>query len=138
MDQFIIYVDRLKSGKVEKISGALSSSDLGFVETELRFPEEILVSAEVYLSEEHLVMHVDVQTHVLVPCSICNELFPISIVVSKHYHTEPLDEISSRGVDLKREIRDVLLLQVPQFAECNQRKCPERAQLSSFLKDSRE
>jgi hypothetical protein len=42
-------------------------------------------------------------------------------------------EIQGAIYSLLDDIRESILLQVPQFAECNQGKCPQRSLLQPFL-----
>ena len=138
MEILKIYIDRLKEGDTEKLDATLPPSILDIQEEELSFPEEVRVSGEVYLADEHLVAHLQAQTTALIPCSICNEPVKLAILVKDHYATEPLSEIRSAIFDLTPEVREALLLQVPQFIECNAGNCPTRDTLKKYLHSSTE
>ncbi|MBS0653603.1 MAG: hypothetical protein JSR39_08805 [Verrucomicrobia bacterium] len=133
MEKFKIYVDRLKNGHVEEIKETVGPEFLEIEEEELSFPEDVQVSGEVYLADDHLVAHFSIQTSATLPCSICNEPVHIPINIQNAYSTIPLEEVRFAIYDLSNEIRETTLLQVPLFAECNNGKCPGRDQIKEFL-----
>ncbi len=134
MDKFKIYVDRLKNAHTEKVHHILPPAFLEVNETDLQFPEDVHVEAEAYLADEHLVIHLSAKTAASLPCLICNDPVSIPINVKNHYHSEPLEEIPGGVFDLAKEIREAILLHIPQFAECNHNNCPKRNAIKSFLK----
>ncbi len=129
---FKIYADRLQGGQVEKINFQADSDFLDIKETDLTFPKPISIRGETYLADDHLVLHLKAETEVKVPCSICNEAFIIPISLHDFYHTVPLEELKSAIFDFRELLREDLLLQIPQFAECSGGKCPERSSLSKY------
>ena len=136
MEKFKIYIDRLKNGHVEKFDETIAPTFLDIEEEELTFHEDVKVDGEVYLAEDHLVIHFSVETAANLPCSICNDPVHIPIIIQNAYSTIPLTDINSAIYDLSEEIRETTLLQVPLFAECNKGNCPERERIKSFLNPS--
>ncbi len=133
MECLKIYVDRLKEGNSEILNATLPSSILDIQEEELSFKEPVHVSGDAYLADDHLVTNINARTTASLPCSICNEPVSILINVKDHCATEPLSEIRSAIYDLTPEVREALLLQVPQFIECNGGNCPERETMKKYL-----
>jgi uncharacterized metal-binding protein YceD (DUF177 family) len=130
-----IYVHRLKEGHKEKIQATLLASDLSIQdEQDLSFLSPITVSMEAYLAEEHLILHLDIDTQITLPCAICNEKFTIPLTIKNLYLSPSLAEMSGAIFDTAAEIREALLLQIPHFFECNKGKCPERQFVSPYLK----
>lgn len=129
---FKIYVDRLKNGLTEKIDFTVDSDFLDA--PDIAFSAPATVQGEAYLADEHLIIHLQAQTEAKVPCVICNTPFTMKIVVSDFYHSTPLSEIKTAVFDFGPLLREDILLQIPQFAECSEGKCPERVDVSKFLK----
>lgn len=73
MENLKIYVDRLKGGVSHKVAEALTPDFLDVDDEELLFDDPVNVQGEVYLAEEHLVIHLNIDTSVYLPCSICND-----------------------------------------------------------------
>jgi uncharacterized metal-binding protein YceD (DUF177 family) len=134
MEALKVYVDRLKDGHHLKIKEILPPNFLDVQDEELLFQEPVHISGEIYLAEDHLVMHLTIGTSALLPCSICNGAVCSPIAIKDVYLTEPLEEIKNALFDVTERIRETILLQIPLFTECNQGKCPEREKIKPFLK----
>ncbi len=130
---FEILIDRLRNGVTQKIDGAFEPEFLGVEENELQFPKKIQVCGETYLAEDHLVLRLKASTHAKMPCSVCNRMIEIELKIENFYHTEPLEEIRSGVFNYNEALREALLIELPQYVECNQGKCPERASLAPYL-----
>ncbi|MBY0528591.1 MAG: hypothetical protein K2P51_00180 [Rhabdochlamydiaceae bacterium] len=133
MEQLKVYIDRLKGGDKQKISCTLAPSVLDVQEEELTFPEDVQVTGEIYLADDHLIGHLNAKTTALMPCAMCNSITKVLIHIKDEYITVPLAEVRSAIYDLTPDIREMLLLQVPQFVECHEGKCPERETLKNYL-----
>jgi uncharacterized metal-binding protein YceD (DUF177 family) len=134
MENLKIYIDRLKGGVSHKVDETLTPDFLEVDDEELLFDDPVHIQGEVYLAEEHLVIHLNIDTSVYLPCSICNDAVSLPVAIKNIYLTVPLSEIKGAVFDLKEEIRECILLQVPLFAECNAGKCPDRENLKKFLR----
>jgi uncharacterized metal-binding protein YceD (DUF177 family) len=128
-----IYIDRLKGGQVEKIDLVLDKELLQVEEKELIFSQKISVIGEAYLTDDHLLVQLNIDTMVQVPCSICNKLIETPLIVKEFTHTEILDRRTSI-YDCLPLLREAVLLQVPAFIECSKGTCPERSTVNKFLK----
>lgn len=133
-DRFKIYVEQLRDGHIEKISEKFSPDFLDVHEQDLKFVDPVLVDGEAYLAEDMLILHVDIKTTGLIPCSICNEPVKVEIAIDGSYHATPLDEIKGGVFNFQEIIREVILLETPILAECNKGKCPQRTLVQKYLK----
>lgn len=131
--EFSVYIDRLKDGHTQKISETIDPSFLDVAEDDLSFHSPVVIAGEVYLAEDHLVLHLKGKTEALIPCAICNEKFPLPVEID-FYHTQPLEEFTNPIFNYLPALRESILLQVPPFAECRGGHCPERTAISQYLK----
>jgi uncharacterized metal-binding protein YceD (DUF177 family) len=134
MDNLKIYIDRLNGGQTQKIEETLAPDFLELDEEDLVFDDPVTLQGEVYIANEHLVIHLNIATFAYLPCSICNDAVHSPIVIKSLYLTRALSEIHGAIFDLADEIRESVLLQTPLFVECDKGKCPERDNLKKFLK----
>jgi uncharacterized metal-binding protein YceD (DUF177 family) len=134
-DQLIIYTEQLRDGHKESIHLDLDPSFLDVHEKELSFNTPVHIEGEAYATETHLLFHLTVLAQAQLNCSVCNSPFSFAIKIEKLYHTIPLNELKSAVFDYSALIREEILLQIPPYAECSNGQCPERASLSSFLKN---
>ncbi len=128
-----IFVDRLKQGEEEPIDWTLSSAFLDVHEEALSFTPEVKVRGKAYLADTFLIVHVDIEATALIPCAICNEIVEKPIRLDEFYHAEPLAEIKEKIYDFTEKLRDAILLEVPQFTECNNGNCASRKELEKFF-----
>jgi len=133
MESLKIYIDRLKGGQSLTIDETLTSDFLDIDEEDLLFENPVRLKGEAYLANEHLIIHLDIETIASLPCSICNHPVRLPIVMKNIYLTEPLAEIKRAIFDITSEVRESILLQTPLFTECHNGKCPERESLKKFL-----
>ncbi|MGC1878166.1 MAG: hypothetical protein WA347_02500 [Rhabdochlamydiaceae bacterium] len=134
MENLKIYIDRLKGTQTLKIEETLSPDFLEVDEEDLLFDEAILIKGEAYVADEHLVIHLNIETTACLPCSICNHPIQVPVALKNIYLTKTLTEIAGAIYDITDEVRESILIQTPLFAECNGGKCPEREHLKQFLK----
>ncbi len=133
-EQFKIYVDRLKNGKVEDLNRLFSPAFLEIDESELTFPEDVAVSGEAYLADNELILHFSISTKACIPCSICNCEVLVPINIDQAYHAEPIENTKSGIFNMKDLMREMILLETPRFIECSGGKCPEREKVVKYLK----
>ena len=132
-DDFIIYIDRLKDGQVEKIDLELSPVFMEIHEKDLAFNDTVQIEGSFYTTPDHLIGNLQVNTNLMMPCSICDETFSIPICVDNYYITEPLENIPSGLYYPQDGIREAILLETPSFYECNNGQCPCRKELATIL-----
>jgi len=131
-----VYIDRLKNDETEQIFENIEPKLQEAQEEELSFTDEIIVSGQAYLANEHLILDLKVKASAKMPCSICNEKATNQIELKDFKQTVELSEIPSAVYDYGDEVRNAILLKIPQFLECNQGKCPSRKDVKKFLKES--
>lgn len=133
-EELKIYVDQLRGGKVEKIDRSFSSDFLDVHEDMLSFHDNVVVGGEAYVTNEDLVLHLDLATKGLISCSICNDPVDVDLKIQGYYFVEPLSNIKSGIYNMRDLIREVVLLEIPEFAECNEGNCPKRKEIGKYLK----
>ena len=134
MENLKIYIDRLRGDQTVKIKETLPPEFMDITDDELAFTDPIQVQGEAYLAEDHLVIHLNMETTARLPCSICNDTVVTPIQIKNIYLTEPLSDIKSSVYDIAEQVRETILLQTPLFTECSEGKCPERENIKKFLK----
>lgn len=133
-EAFKIYVEKLRRGDTEKISESLPSDFLDIHEEEISFPEPIAIEGEAYVANDSLMLKLNASTMLYMPCSICNAKVGVGIKLQDFYHSEPLEETKSGIFNFKEILREAILLEIPQFAECHDGKCPRRDEIKKYLK----
>lgn len=133
-EEFKIYVDRLKGGQVEKIRERVSADFIELGDNELLFDSEVAFVGEAYLAEDELIIHLMMETEVQVPCSICQKMVRLPLKVSDFYHAVPLDKVKTAVYDMQEWVRETLILNAPELAEC-QGQCPEREALKKYFSE---
>ncbi len=137
VDYYKIYVDQLNDGKIEHLSRVFPSEIMDINDQELIFNSEVKVTGEAYQSESSLVLHMDLSTIATVPCSVCNEPVDVSVIIKNIYHVVPILEIKGHIFDMRDVVRENILLGSPNFAECNEGNCKQRASLKKYLANSK-
>lgn len=135
-DPLTIFVDRLASGKVLVLEEMVSSDFLDVGSADLLFEEEVFIKGECYLTNDALVLHVDIAAQARIPCSICNESVAVDIPIRGFYHLEPLKKITKGFFNMREIVRESVLLETPKFVECNNGNCPKRKTIAKYMKPS--
>lgn len=133
-DALKIWIDRLADGKTQKIDASFEPSILDAEEKDLVFPSSVTVQGDAYLADSHLIIRLKAATSIKMPCSICNQMISTDLKVENFYHAEALDEIQGAVFDCTEALREALLLELPQYVECNGGKCPERALMAPYMR----
>jgi len=132
-DVFHIYTDRLKGGNTEKIDEVVPSDFLEVHESDLTFKESIRFHGSAYLAEGDLILHLDVYATAIIPCAICGVPVETKVAVENLYHMEPLESLKGGVFQFQNVLREAILLDTPQFAECCGGKCPQRKEIAKYL-----
>lgn len=128
-----IYIDRLREGQKESFEMSVPSNVCFTEEPDLVFDDQIHCKGEAYIAGDHLILKLQANVKVKLPCSICNAWTSVNLSLDDFTHTEPLEEIPSGAFDFTEIIRTDLLLELPQFAECKG-NCPERVNIKNFTR----
>lgn len=131
---FKIYIDRLKNDDTEEIREVVDPDFLQEGEEEAIFVQKVNISGRAYLANHHLILDLKIKATATLPCSICNEKVETPIEVDDFSQTVELSEIKSSVYDYASEVRDAVLLKLPQFIECHHGHCPQRKVISKYLK----
>lgn len=137
-ESFRIYVDQLRDGRKEIINETLDPAFLRIDEPELAFMKEVRVTGEAYLASSDLILRLNAETEALIPCLICNDPVPIYIGIEDFYYTQPVSEIKSGVFSFEELLREIILIEVPFFAECHDGQCPHRGEVAKYLKSTDE
>ncbi len=132
-DPFIVCIDHLRGGAVQKIDTSLSSEFLDIHEADLTFKDTVKISGEAYVTDEELVLHLNASTSMEMPCCVCNRFISLPLAIKGYYYTEPLTDIKDPLFDIRNVLREALLVELPKIAECKG-NCPERETIAPFLR----
>jgi uncharacterized metal-binding protein YceD (DUF177 family) len=119
---------------MERIDENLPSSFLEIEEDELKFSEAVHVHGEAYLADEHFVLKLTAHAEAFLPCLACNQMTEIPLQVEEFYFSLPIAELTSPIFDYSEALREALLLELPHYVECNEGNCPERENMTVYLK----
>ncbi|QZA59122.1 hypothetical protein [Candidatus Rhabdochlamydia porcellionis] len=133
MKELHIYIDRLKTGQIDKISESISSDFLEIDEQDLVFDKIFKIEAEAYLANDHLIIQFTLNISAFIPCSICNKMTENFLKLDNTCFSIALSEIKGAIFDFTDEIRSTILNLVPSFSECNQGNCPDRSIIKKYL-----
>jgi len=134
-ERFRVFVEQLRDGHIEKLREAFEPLFLDVHEKDLTFADPVHIQGEAYLADEMLVLHMDIDTYATIPCLICNEPVKVEIAIKGFYHAIPIDEIKGSVFNFQELLRETILLETPNLAECNQGKCPQRKTVQKYLKN---
>lgn len=132
-DQFRIYVDRLSDGRVEEINLSFDPAFMDVQEEELAFPSQVAIKGKAYVSDGRLILSLKLQTHAQLPCSICNQLTKIPVVIGDFIHTQEIATIKGNIFNVSHVLREAILLELPLTAECLNGACPQREELKQYF-----
>lgn len=132
-DEFKIYVEQLRTGQIETIDEKFTPDFLEVHEKDLDYKEPVIVKGKAYLADSELVINLDISTKATVPCTICTEPVKVDVNIRQFYHAVPLSEIKSGIYNFKEILREAVILDTPEFAECGG-KCPRRKEVKKYLK----
>lgn len=133
---FQIPLGPLQTGQTAQLDIVVPAADFLDIEDEnLAFSGDVAVSGEAYLAEEELVLHIGISAVSLVKCLICDRYIETPIEMKNLYHAVSLKEIKGAFFDMKDLVRENLLLEAPEFAECNGGQCPDREEIKNYMHD---
>lgn len=135
-ERFRVYVEQLHDGKVTTIDEVIEPTFLlAKKDSDLAFTKDVNVKGQAYLACSDFILNLSVTAQALIPCSICNEQVPIDIKIKDFYYSQPLDEIKSGIFSFEDLLREIILIEVPLFAECNEGHCPQRKEVAKYMKE---
>lgn len=132
---FQIWIDRLKSGQNQLINESFAPDFLDVREEELQLNSPVIVTGVAYLTESELILRLNASTKVMMPCAICNRMIELDLSIKDCYHAQPIEKINSGIYDYRDLLRESLLIELPQYVECNQGKCPDRKIIAPYMRE---
>lgn len=134
-EPFKIFIRSLEEGQTEKLSFDAEPDFFDIQEKDLQFTDPVHVKGKAYLTDDHLVLQLSANTVATLKCSICNGPCKVPLAIENVYFTEPLQEIQNGAFNFQETLREALLLEIPNHAECADGACPERTSMKSFMKE---
>ena len=131
-DRLSVFVDRLREGQVEEINCSCPPEFLSLEEKELRPCSEISVFGSAQVIDQQLLLQLTATVLIEMPCSVCNELCQTEVRVEDFALTESCDQIRAGIYRYANNLREAILLEIPQFAECSEGHCPSRAEIANY------
>lgn len=125
-----IFINNLN--KKEFINKSFNPDFLEIKEKDLIMDSLIKVKGETYLLNNYLIIDLIAETKYKMPCSICNKFISSPLKV-KIYLNISIEKKNNYVYCYKNDLRENLLLNIPNFVECN-KNCPNRKLLKNFLK----
>lgn len=136
-ERFYVHIGRLKAGQTEKIEESVSVELFEFPECEMQFLDPVHLCGEAYVADDELVIRLDLEVRVRIPCRICNDPVEVATKVKDFYHVQPLGEIKDDHFMIRDLVRDTLLLETVELVEC-EGKCPRSEEFKKYIKESDE
>ncbi len=133
-DLFCIYTARLREGKEERFSGEVSPDFLQLSEDELTCEAPVFFEGAASVVGKEILLKLSAKTEVKMPCSVCNEWVTVPLIFTDFYYDQPLAEVRSGVFDFREVLREELVAQIPQFAECNGGRCSKRKEIENYTK----
>ncbi|GAB4236861.1 MAG: hypothetical protein Tsb0021_16700 [Chlamydiales bacterium] len=134
-ERFVIYTDRLRDGKEEVIQETFDPAFLELNEGNVSFEHPVEVRGKAYLAQNDLILHLSVDTRVSVRCIICDQKVAVPIEIRDLYIDVPLDDVKGGTYSFQEDLRQEIVVEVPEYYECHEGNCPERKEIEPFLKD---
>ncbi|MBN2479386.1 MAG: hypothetical protein JXA94_04080 [Parachlamydiales bacterium] len=134
-EKFKIFIDRLKNGSIENIEfNDVFSNEIGLIDEENLFEisDKITIFGKAYLADKDLIINLNINFKVKIPCKICNEPAEKEIDIKNLYITKQSSEIKAI-YDFKEDIKNACFLEIPSFVECKDR-CEKRQTINKYLK----
>jgi hypothetical protein len=131
----IIYLDRLKSGKVQKFDDHIDQDFLHSENDWLTFLSKVYITGRAYLADDYLILNLTLAVDYLMPCKICNVEETQSLIIPEFYHSLSCENLKSAQYCPLEVIRETILADIPTVFECNGGNCKERASLKQYLKN---
>lgn len=136
-DFFNLYVDQLQRKSEEEIRQVFLPDFIDLDEDEVLFLKPVEVSGVAYLADDELILQLTISTEGTLPCKICNEPVNVPIEIQERYFAIPLAEIKTGIFDLRPLLREVILTEMPFFAECGE-ECPERKEFKKYIQGEKQ
>ncbi|KPK33540.1 MAG: hypothetical protein AMS24_00675 [Chlamydiae bacterium SM23_39] len=114
------------------ITKSFSPDFLEIKEKDLTMDSLVKIDSRVYITNGYLIIDLTAKTEYKMHCSICNKLTsqPLEAKILLNIPTKKID---NSIYSYKNDLRNALLLNIPNFVEC-EKNCPNRKHIKKFLK----
>jgi len=130
-----IYIDRLKAGATFDISEVVGPECLELQEEdEVSSHAPITISGRAYIAEEFLILTLNIQAELEMPCALCSETFSYPLHLKDVLHEEPIKNIKHGVYNYAPVIREAVLLEIPFYPQCGGKVCLKRKEFEKYLK----
>lgn len=129
-----VYIDRIREDEPEEINETLAPLFMDIQEKEMRFESPVTMEGEASVTDDWLILRLNIQTQVELVCSYCNEEFTFDIDIQDLVHDEPLENIRDGTLDILPIVRENILLAVPFYPQCGITVCKRRKEIEPYLK----
>lgn len=130
---FNICIKELKNGKTIPVDIDTSPDFLEIIENDLIFSDPISIKGQIYLTNQHMILQLSIDTKGQIPCSICNAMTSFSISIQNFTQTEDLENIKLSTFNYAHIVREEILLAIPSYTECSG-TCPWRPFVTKYMK----
>jgi uncharacterized metal-binding protein YceD (DUF177 family) len=135
MEEFELYIDRLRAGEYKDFSLRADPSLMDDSENEFVFDSPILADGSATIANDHFIVNISIKTEVKNRCKICNDSISHPILIEENHVPFLLKEARSGIFSLKPYVREQIFLNVPRYSEC-EGHCPERELLNKYISNS--
>lgn len=137
VNKFQIPLDSLKNNNIYKFENVVYAKELDIPEeNELKFTKPIKIDGKAYITDDTLILTLNISFFIEIPCSSCNKFFEKSFIIKNLHITEKVLKINST-YDYKDEIRNACFLEIPSYIQCNE-NCSEINDLKKYLNVKKE
>ncbi|MCH9620934.1 MAG: hypothetical protein S4CHLAM20_03430 [Chlamydiia bacterium] len=135
MEEFELYIDRLKAGEYKEFSLKTSPELMQADDNEFSFNDDIHAQVSATIASDHLILNISIKTIVKNSCKICNDPISHDILIEQNHVPFLLTEAKGAIFSLRPYVREQIYLNIPKYSECGG-KCPERAAIDKYLSNS--
>lgn len=133
LDDFILNVDLLRKEGAKDLDMSIESGRLQLDHQDAKFGPKVQLKGQAYLVDDRLILNLNVSTHAILPCTICNGEAEKLVEITNLYHVEELKNMKTTLFDFSEILKQEIFLEVPKYAECANGNCPERESMNHYL-----
>jgi uncharacterized metal-binding protein YceD (DUF177 family) len=133
-ERLCIRIDGSADGEEVLFEEQLSPKFLDLVEGDELVPSsKVCVRGKAYRTGEWIVVEGEVETAMILPCSMCNEQAPFAIGPFSWKADVPTVDVNNGTLDLTEALREAVLLEVPYVVKCGGKVCRNEQTVRQYL-----
>lgn len=129
----LLLLSNLSNGQIETLNEIITPSVLP---SHIKALSPLTLTGTAYLTDSDLIIHYSLSLKLTVPCPICGRFTPFALSLNDLYITKPLINIPNYRYNYFPHIEEEILLNAPSSKECEKGGCPQRRDLSPYLKET--